>query len=199
VVLQMRHYRIFYVEDQEDMPVRSDLCIMAKNRVKALIVAAMKLGGDFRVLRVRVETEPSNVINLAMVVLFTLILSSSVQAQPYTVLLNPWYGAPGESQFIVEDNGTLTTPVNRKPHKPKQVSNPGGGYVYQEVYQSENYHAEHSMWNPLLLRKQIDNIDQRLLTATGIERERYLVHRAERSAILSTVEGEIARSPQLSR
>ena len=136
---------------------------------------------------------------LASFISVSFLLVSNCHAQPYRVLENSYYGLEGESQFLVEDNGTLTTPVNRKPHKPKQVSNPGGGYVYREVYQPENYHAEHAIWNPLLLKQQIINISIQLQNPILPHRDLYLQRKVYLETILSVVESEIAHSPKLSR
>lgn len=133
-------------------------------------------------------------------ILIVLLLISTCYSQPYTVIENKNFGLPGEPEFLVEDNGTLTTPINRNNPKLIETLNlPGRGYTYQYVFIPEDYHTENAVWNYLLLQKQIDNINKRLLTATGITRDNLLQTKMYLQSILSMVQAEISHYPKISK
>jgi hypothetical protein len=59
----MSVYRIYYIETTgETMPERSDLCIQAISAKCARRLASEVFGTDFKILRVKKETRPSNII-----------------------------------------------------------------------------------------------------------------------------------------
>lgn len=59
-------YRIYYIEDTEPMPERSDFCVFAKDARHAKVLADKLMGDDFSVIKVMRTYKPSNVLNLEL-------------------------------------------------------------------------------------------------------------------------------------
>jgi hypothetical protein len=172
--------------------------------------------------------------SISIIGILSIFLSGISLAQTYTVIKNPHYGKPGESEFIVEDSSTKLTPASSKSIEFRKVllridrrgtvdpdenvtrRSPttrlryhGPIFTYESVYNQSDFVVKNAIWNPLLLKKQISNMDKRIADIlndkqkTIIDKEiaiaRIQKRQDESKAILSTVEAEISHHPMLSR
>lgn len=186
-----KYFRIFYYEKgYETLPVRSDLCITARDKQSAMINAKEKMGNDFKVIKIESEKNPTNI--LSTIIITVLLLTSLCNAGQYKVIENIHYGKPLEPYYLVEDNST-TFPIYKQ-ESIRYINRSGSiSYRMKDTKIGEIY----GRWNVLSLQKIISNINYKLLTATEKEKVPLLQRKSELESILSTVEAEILHSEQL--